>query len=267
MSDLLDELHAPLAPVLRRALAAAGLPRSGLALDLAGGAGRKLPLFADVLGSGWSFVLLDHDRASVRAAFGARPAIADAARRLLASAAGGTGMPLDGVVADAHMLPLRSGRFDAVLCIAALGLFADPAAALQEARRALRPGGALLVTTATQVWAEIIRWPDELVSLLCDTIPEAAWETLHAPPDLCRALAALLSSAGFGAPHVRVVLLEEAGDPRRAALPLLPWSRLRRLVAPHLTAADLGRCDAEAAEAAPEVCSLALVALAQSPSG
>lgn len=49
-------------------------------------------------------------------------------------------------VGDAHALPLRTGAYDAVLCECALSTFTDPARALAEVRRVLRPGGAFAMT-------------------------------------------------------------------------------------------------------------------------
>ncbi len=50
------------------------------------------------------------------------------------------------VVGDAHALPLRTGAYDAVLCECALSTFDDPARALAEVARVLRPGGRLALT-------------------------------------------------------------------------------------------------------------------------
>lgn len=50
------------------------------------------------------------------------------------------------VVGDAHALPLRTSAYDAVLCECAVSTFADPARALQEMARVLRPGGRLAMT-------------------------------------------------------------------------------------------------------------------------
>lgn len=49
------------------------------------------------------------------------------------------------VRADAHQLPLRSASVDAVLCLASMWVFADPARVLTEAFRVLRPGGVAVV--------------------------------------------------------------------------------------------------------------------------
>ena len=51
---------------------------------------------------------------------------------------------------DAARLPFRDGSFDAVCCFAALHLFADPFAGLDEMRRVLRPGGRIALMTSVR---------------------------------------------------------------------------------------------------------------------
>jgi SAM-dependent methyltransferase len=63
------------------------------------------------------------------------------ARALERSAAGG--VPVVVVEGDAQALPFPDGRFDSALCTWVLCELADPAAALAEIARVLRPGGAL----------------------------------------------------------------------------------------------------------------------------
>lgn len=93
---------------------------AGRTLDLGTGTGRNLPLFPP----------------------GARPVALDPYRVNLPRArARAPGVPL--VLARAEALPFRDGAFDTVVCGLVLCSVDDPARALAEARRVLRPGGAL----------------------------------------------------------------------------------------------------------------------------
>jgi SAM-dependent methyltransferase len=51
---------------------------------------------------------------------------------------------------DATRLPFRDAGFDAVCCFAALHLFADPFAGLDEMRRVLAPGGRIALMTSVR---------------------------------------------------------------------------------------------------------------------
>jgi SAM-dependent methyltransferase len=52
--------------------------------------------------------------------------------------------------ADAGALPFEDSSFDAACCFAALHLFADPIAALDELARALTPGGRIAIMTSVR---------------------------------------------------------------------------------------------------------------------
>jgi SAM-dependent methyltransferase len=78
----------------------------------------------------------------------------DASRTMLArgvaelTAAGLSNLAL--VRGDATTLPFRDASFDAVCCFAALHLFADPFAGLDEMRRVLGPGGRIALMTSVR---------------------------------------------------------------------------------------------------------------------
>jgi ubiquinone/menaquinone biosynthesis C-methylase UbiE len=59
--------------------------------------------------------------------------------------------PITFMQADATQLPIEDASFDVAVCQQGLQFFPDKAAALQEMRRALRPGGRLAIATWTGV--------------------------------------------------------------------------------------------------------------------
>jgi SAM-dependent methyltransferase len=279
-------LYESLAPLLRHALGWAGLPPTGRILDLASGAGDNHALLAEAC-PGARIIALDWDgdalrraeaAGSVREREAAQQSVHCAHRRPRSRARPRGAHPLP-LCADAHALPLRDGCLDGAVCIAALGLFAAPLAALAELRRALRPGGRALVVTATQRWAEIIPWPDTLAQALGSALTDdSRWTAADArtfvgcrssfvgdngPSPADQAIADALRSAGFVAAAERAFLLGGPPDPLLAELPLLPWAALRPRAARQLPAAALACCDAIAAAPEIELCTLALVAVAR----
>lgn len=54
------------------------------------------------------------------------------------------------VIGNAEQLPFRSESFDVVLCNDVVQYIADPAAAVREMHRVLRPGGVLILSTRAQ---------------------------------------------------------------------------------------------------------------------
>lgn len=259
MSDAaLADLHTLLVPILRHVLASIELPREGLALDLACGSGLKLPLLAEAAGAGVRFIALDNDSTAVHDVIGRRgegmpAAYARAARRVPL---------LAGLVGDAAALPLRGNCCDAGFCIAALGLFSNPGAALCELRRVVRPGGPVLIVTATQLWAVVTRWPAAIEEQLVKVYHSALAEQIIPPeasPDLTGSLLDALKATGFTQAHGRAFLLGGTTSAERAELPLLPWPALRDVVAPYLPGGALDGYEARA-EAEIELCSVALAA-------
>jgi SAM-dependent methyltransferase len=118
--------------------------------------------------------------------------------------------------ADMTRLGFDAGRFDVVVCQFGLMFVPDKLAALREARRVLKPGGKLLLTT----WASLPRNP--VVELAQRTI--AALFPSDPPQYYARApfgygdpqrLAAWLAEAGFRDVQVEIVEKEAASDSAR----------------------------------------------------
>jgi SAM-dependent methyltransferase len=87
------------------------------------------------------------------------PADIEAARRNAAE----TGVRLELHVADALALPFPAARFDIVLAATVLCFVAEPAAAISEMARVLRPGGVLVIGelgrwSAWSAWRRLRAW-------------------------------------------------------------------------------------------------------------
>jgi arsenite methyltransferase len=94
--------------------------------------------------------------------------------------------------ADATSLPVADASFDRALCVQVLEYLADPTAALAEMRRALRPGGHVLVWDID--WATASLHSEDPTRM--DRVMRA-WDEHLAHPSLPRTLAPRLRAAGF----------------------------------------------------------------------
>jgi ubiquinone/menaquinone biosynthesis C-methylase UbiE len=113
-----------------------GLGEGDVVLDLACGPGNFSREFARAVGP--DGLVVGVDASPTMLARGA----ADTAR------AGTENLAL--VRADATDLPFEDATFNAACCFAALHLFADPLAALDEIARVLRPGGRIAIMTSVR---------------------------------------------------------------------------------------------------------------------
>ena len=134
------------------------------------------------------------------------PEMVDAARRRAAE------LGLENVefpVMDAQRLDLDDDSVDGILCRWGYMLVDDPAAALAEARRVIRPGGRL----SFAVWAEARRnpWASTLGRILLERghveAPEPGASGMFALAEPER-ISALVRGAGFGEPAIEEVPLE-----------------------------------------------------------
>jgi SAM-dependent methyltransferase len=150
------------------------------------------------------------------------------------------------VPADAQSLPFEDGRFDLVACQFGAMFFPDRLAAYREARRMLRPGGALLLN----VWDRIEANPasravaEAVAALFREDPPGFLGRVPFGCHDKGR-VEADLRAAGFASVEAETVARRAGGAARDVAVGLCQGSPLRN----EIEARDSGRLD-EATEAA-----------------
>src|SRR6185369_1145300 len=131
-----DTIHKMFTPLTRALIERAGIHEGQTVLDVAGGAGEPSLTIAGVVGTEGSVTYTDGVAQMVEAAR------AEAQRR------GITNIQFRQTVAES--LPFADSAFDVVVSRLGVMLFGDPAAAVREMLRVLKPGGRL----AFAVWAK-----------------------------------------------------------------------------------------------------------------
>lgn len=155
----------------RSAVAALELVAGATVVDLGCGTGRNLPLLAERVGPTGRVVGVDFSAG----------ALARAARRTQPGA-------VELVRADAAAYPFPAS-LDAVLATFSLSMMADPAAVLERAAAALRPGGRLVVLDfrVPDSWPRAARWGALALARPFGETRAMARQDLRAllPPGLC----------------------------------------------------------------------------------
>ncbi|MFN5178422.1 class I SAM-dependent methyltransferase [Limnohabitans sp.] len=161
----------PMVQARRREL----LPQAhGRVLEIGLGTGRNLPFY---------------DRQRITQLVGVDPAVHmhTLARRRSARA----GLDVELVGLSAEKLPLPSDSFDTVVCTYTLCSIADPAAALSEVARVLKPGGQLLFCEhGLSPQPSVARWQARI---------EPLWKAMVGGCHLTRNVPRLLQQAGLSA--------------------------------------------------------------------
>lgn len=103
---------------------------------------------------------------------------------------------LELVPASAERLPLPDASVDEVICSLVLCTVPDPAAAVREVRRVLRPGGRFRFVehVAAPAWSPR-RWLQHAI--------RRPWSWVFEGCDLCRDTAALVEASGFASVELR----------------------------------------------------------------
>jgi SAM-dependent methyltransferase len=112
------------------------------------------------------------------------------AREAASERARGAAIPIDVVGGTAEELPAEDGAFDAVVLMGVLCSVSDPAAALRELRRVLKPGGEL------RFW-EHVRSGNAAFRVLQRATDAVFWTRALGGCETTRDTAATIAAAGF----------------------------------------------------------------------
>ena len=146
----------------------------GRVLEIGMGTGRNLPFY---------------DRARLTQLVGVDPALQ--MHRLAQRRSARAGIDVQLVGLSAERLPLPDDSFDTVVCTYTLCSISDPAAALREVRRVLKPGGQFLFCEHGRAPdASLARWQQRI---------EPLWKPLAGGCHLTRDVPLLLRDAGLNA--------------------------------------------------------------------
>jgi ubiquinone/menaquinone biosynthesis C-methylase UbiE len=137
------------------------------------------------IGSGLNLPFYDTQRVSKVWGLEPSPEMA----QLAARAARALPFELEFIPAPAEEIPLDTGSIDTVLMTYVLCTIEDPAAALREMRRVIRPAGRLLFCEHGAAPDRIVRRQQDLVN--------PVWKRLGGGCNLNRAIPALIEESGF----------------------------------------------------------------------
>ncbi len=135
----------------------------------------------------------------------------------------GTRRPVEWREADAERLPFADGSFDAVVCQFGVMFFPDRPRAFAEARRVLRPGGTLLLSTWDRI--EDNEFADDVTAALATLFPSDPPRFLARTPHGYhdpRAIAHDIAAGGFTSP-ARIDIVTARSRAVSARIPALAY--------------------------------------------
>jgi SAM-dependent methyltransferase len=129
----------------------------------------------------------------------------------------GTSRPVEFRTADAMKLPFDDASFDAVVCQFGVMFFPDKPAAMQEARRVLRPGGALVFNAWDRIEHNEFAFAatEALAGVFPDDPPRFMARTPHGYHDVA-VIARDVALGGFASHTVDTVAARSRADSARA---------------------------------------------------
>src|SRR5579883_805122 len=145
-AGVLSAFHRAFRKELRRMVAGLPLPAGGRVLDVPCGDGFFTACLARELYPFGTVVAADLS-----------PAFLRLAARVVGRSTKAVGVEF--VRADAHHLPFAAESFDLVWCAQSLITFDEPADALRELRRVVRPGGHVAVVESDEFHHVLVNWP------------------------------------------------------------------------------------------------------------
>ena len=167
------------------------------------------------------------------------------------AAVAGTSRPVEFRAADAMKLPFDDASFDVVVCQFGVMFFPDRPAAMREARRVLRPGGALVFNAWDRIEANefALAVTDALAAVFPDDPPRFMARTPHGYHDTS-AIARDVANGGFAAAAQisTVARRSRAPSPRHPAIAICQGTPTRNEIEAR-DAARLGEATDIAAEA------------------
>jgi len=226
--------HRAFVPELRRAVRSLPIPPSAQVLDCPCGDGFYTLLLADRLDASGSLTAVDLS-----------PEYLAKARERME----GCDSPVarESVEGDAYRLPFADASFDLVWCAESLITLDRPMEALAEFRRVVRPGGLVAILETDEMHRVIINWSVELELALNRAVVASA-KVQHGPAwsvSPSRRVGRWLRKAGLTTLRRRTFAADRASgfSPTTAEFLKIHLADLRKTVAPHLSAADLGAFD------------------------
>ena len=132
------------------------------------------------------------------------------------AAAAGTSRPVEFRAADAMKLPFDDASFDAVVCQFGVMFFPDRPAAMREARRVMRPGGALVFNAWDRIEANefALAVTDALAAVFPDDPPRFMARTPHGYHDKA-VIAGDVAKAGYASSRIDTVAARSRADSAR----------------------------------------------------